>query len=71
MEARQGGDGLPAPFTTAPVPGGKSPAGRHNRKKSWQDSDISHYTIGMAIIGNGNGNGNAVIIARTVITPTS
>lgn len=30
---RQGGDGLSAPFPTAQVPGGKSPARRHNRKK--------------------------------------
>ncbi|ECB6864533.1 hypothetical protein E0X97_20830 [Salmonella enterica subsp. enterica serovar Alachua] len=41
-------------------PSGKSPTGRHNRKKNRQNSDISQY-----------GNGNAGIIARTEISPFS
>ncbi|ARW95453.1 TPA: hypothetical protein I4G93_24180 [Enterobacter hormaechei subsp. xiangfangensis] len=49
-------------------PSGKSPTGRHNRKKNRQDSDISQYAIGMATIGNGNDN--ADIINRTGISPT-
>ncbi|OVJ34770.1 hypothetical protein B8Z93_20770 [Klebsiella pneumoniae] len=51
-------------------PSGKSPTGRHNRKKNRQDSDISQYAIGMATIGNGNDNDNADIINRTGISPT-
>ncbi|WP_241493794.1 hypothetical protein [Enterobacter cancerogenus] len=71
MEARKGGDGLPAPFTTAPVPVREVA----HRKKNRQDRDISQYAIGMDTIasgnGNGNGNGNAGIIARTEITLSS
>jgi len=53
-------------------PSGKSPAGRHNRKKNRQNSDISQYAIGMATIGNDNDNDNdnAEIINRTGISPT-
>ena len=51
-------------------PSGKSPTGRHNRKKNQQDSDISQYAIGMATIGNDNDNDNAEIINRTGISPT-
>jgi hypothetical protein len=47
-------------------PSGKSPTGRHNRKKNRQDSDISQYAIGMATIDNDN----AEIINRTGISPT-
>ncbi|WP_238382990.1 hypothetical protein [Yersinia pestis] len=43
MEARQGGDGLPAPFTTAPVPAREVAHSHIARKKSRQDSDISQY----------------------------
>ncbi|EBP3773481.1 hypothetical protein T041_19935 [Salmonella enterica subsp. arizonae] len=50
-------------------PSGKSPTGRHNRKKNRQNSNISQYAIGMTTIGNGNGN--AEIITGTEITPTS
>ncbi|EBD8592491.1 hypothetical protein C9A30_22075 [Salmonella enterica] len=53
-------------------PSGKSPTGRHNRKKNRQNSDISQYAIGMASIGNANANANAnaEIINRTGISPT-
>jgi hypothetical protein len=44
---RRGGDGSPAPFTTAPVPAGKSPAVIQIRKKGRQDSDISQHAIGV------------------------
>ncbi|EBP0972737.1 hypothetical protein LB58_18865 [Salmonella enterica] len=51
-------------------PSGKSPTGRHNRKKNRQNSDISQYATGMATIGNDNDNDNAEIINRTGISPT-
>ncbi|WP_336239729.1 hypothetical protein ACG1VR_00195 (plasmid) [Cedecea davisae] len=66
MEARQGGDGLPAPFTTAPVPVREVAHRQTQQEENRQDSDISQYAIGMATIGNDN----AEIINRTGISPT-